>query len=151
MNLYFVLLGVEFGRELANVTALIQLTYSGRTEAGHIFVLTVLTATYEKTRTDTLVSSRTLLVHSDAEDAIRYGRVVTAQNHGDYRVTSARIADVAPTVHDWIWKSLAAPGAAPATVPELERAMRRVQDSQRAIDAAIDAFHQLAQRAVRDN
>jgi hypothetical protein len=151
LNLHFVLLGVEFGHPMANVNALIQLTYSGRTEAGHMFLLTALTEAHEKTRTDTWVRSRSILMYSDAADLVRYGHAVSAQDHGDYRVPSALVADVVPTTRDWIWKSLAAPDAPAATLPDLERTVQRVQDSKRAIDAAVKAFQQLSLRAVREN
>src|SRR5258706_5026395 len=54
-NLHFSVFGVEFGREMANVGALAQLTYSGKTSDGDLFLLTVLSARYDKTRVDTLV------------------------------------------------------------------------------------------------
>ncbi len=148
MNLRFTLLGVEFGRELGNVNALTQLTYAGHTAAIHLFLLTVLNAAEQKTRTDTWISSRTLQIYSNAADSGRYGHVITAQDHGDYKVAGARIADVAPTVHDWIWKSAGAPHAA---LSDLDNAVRRVQESQRSIDAAMAAFQQLALNAVREN
>src|SRR5580704_5027471 len=37
LNLRFTLLGIQFGRELGNVNALIQLTYCGGTQTGHSF------------------------------------------------------------------------------------------------------------------
>jgi hypothetical protein len=151
LNLRFTLLGIQFGRELGNVNALVQLTYSGPGQAGHSFLLTALTADDEKTRTDTFVRSRTVLIYSDSEDPLRYGHVVTAQDHGDYRVLSARIADVAPKVHDWIWKSAAPPNGPATELPELETAVRLVQESERSVDSAIEAFRQLALKAVKEN
>ena len=151
MNLHFTLLGIEFGRDMGNVNALIQLTYSGHSDASHFFLLTVLDAAEQKTRTDTWVSSKTLLIYSNAADPARYGHLITAQDHGGYRVTGARIADVAPKVHDWIWKSVAAPGAAGATAQDLEKAVQAVQGSRREMDTAIGAFQQLSLTAVREN
>lgn len=150
MNLRFKLVGIQFGRELGNVNALFQLTYCGQTVAGHSFLLTALTLADEKTRADTWVRSRTVLAFSDSKDPIRYGHVITAQDHGDYRVLSARIADVAPRVRDWVWKSLALLNE-PLGISELEAAKRRVQDSQHAIDTAIAEFQHLALSAVRQN
>jgi hypothetical protein len=150
-NLHGVVFGIEFGREMGNVNALIQLTYSGRTGTGHAFLLTALAAEEGKTRTDTWVRSRTLLIYSDPEDPARYGHTITAQDHGDYRVLSARVADIAPKIHDWIWKSLAPSDASPATLAELEAAVCRVQESARTLDAAASAFQHLSSEAVREN
>jgi hypothetical protein len=136
---------------LGNVNALIQLTYSGPTVASHVFLLTVLNAVQQKTRTDTWVSSRTLLIYSNSADSSRYGHVIATQDHGEYRVPGARIADVAPKVQDWIWKLTGPPQAATASLPDLEEAIQNVRDNSRAIDTAVGAFHQLALTAVRDN
>jgi hypothetical protein len=151
LNLRFTLLGIQFGRELGNVNALIQLTYCGGTLTGHSFLLTSLAADEEKTRTDTWVRSRTLLIYSASEDPVRYGHVITAQDHGDYRVLSARIADVAPKIHDWIWKSVGPQNRPAIGLPELETAVRLVQESERSVDSAVDAFQQLALKAVKEN
>ena len=151
MNLRFTVFGIEFGRESGNVNALVQLTYCGPTDASHVFLLTVLNAAEQKTRTDTWVSSRALQVYSNTMDSSRYGHVVTSQDHGDYRVTGARIADVVRKVHDWIWKSLAPPHASPATLADLEKAVQCARESQGAIDAAFRAFQQLALKAQQEN
>jgi hypothetical protein len=65
---------------VTNVGALARLTYSGRTGAGDLFLLTVLSSRYDKTRVDTLVKPRAILVYSNARDPVRYGYAVTTQN-----------------------------------------------------------------------
>ena len=150
-SLHFNFFRIEFGRELGNVIALAQLTYSGKTDAGDRFLLTVLTERYGKTHLDTFVEPRAILVHSDAQDALRYGHAVTIHDYSGYNVVSARVADVAPGVRDWVWKTMAPPNATQPALSELEQAVRRVQDSRGAIDQAIDAFLRLASQAVHQN
>jgi len=79
----------EFGREMTNVGALAQLTYSGRTGAGDLFLLTVLSSRYDKMRVDTLVKPRAVLVYSDVRDPLRCGYAVTTHDYRGYVIISA--------------------------------------------------------------
>src|SRR5712691_10049616 len=150
-NLHFRVFGVEFGREMTNVGALAQLTYSGKTSAGDVFLLTVLSARYDKTRVDTLVKPRAVLVYSDARDPLRYGYAVTTHDYHGYVVISARVGEVAASVRDWIWKTLAQPDAPVPSLAELEQKIRGVQESRRAMDQAFEAFQRMTARAVKQN
>jgi hypothetical protein len=150
-DLHFSVFGVEFGREMTNVGALAQLTYSGRTTAGDVFLLTVLSARYDKTRVDTIVKPRAVLVYSDALDPLRYGYAVTTHDYRGYVVISARVGDVVASVRDWVWKTLARPDALAPSLPELAQKIRGVQESRRAMDQAFDAFLKMTARAVKQN
>jgi len=150
-NLRFNLFGVQFGRELGNVKLLAQLTYLGKTESGSRFLLSTLAADAGKTRVDTVVRSRAILVHTDPDDALSYGYAVTSHDYGAYRVLGARVADVASNVQNWVWKALPPAGSVEPAISDLERAIADLQDSRRAMDQAADCFRQLSVDAVRQN
>jgi hypothetical protein len=150
-DLHFSIFGVEFGREMTNVGALAQLTYSGRTADGDVFLLTVLCARYDKTRVDTIVKPRAVLVYSDARDSLRYGYAVTTHDYRGYVVIGARVGDVVASVRDWVWKTLAGPDALAPSLAELEQKIRGVQESRRAMDQAFNAFLKMTARAVKQN
>jgi len=145
------LFGVQLGRALANVRMLAQLTYLGKIESGDLFLLTALTSVSGKTRVDTLVEPRAIMVYSDTHDSLRYGYAVTNHDYSGYTAASARIADVADDVHDWVWKRLSASDAVQPTSTELEDAVAELKDSHRAIEEAIKAFLRLASQAMLEN
>jgi hypothetical protein len=122
------LFGVQFGREMGNVVALSQLTYVGQTPLGHSFLLTTLNTRRSKTRTDTFVKPRAILVHSNTDDAARYGHAVTSHEYDGYTVVGARIADVVGRVQDWLWKTF--PPSSPELPPvsELEQVIRGMDE-----------------------
>jgi hypothetical protein len=151
LNLYFTFFGVQFGRDLGNVIALSQLTYVGQTPLGHSFLLTTLNTRRSKTRTDTFVKPRAILVHSNNEDSARYGHAVTSHEYDGYTMLGARIADVVGRVQDWIWKTLPPGGADLPPVSELEQVIQRIHAGRRTMEQAVDAFRQLASQAAADN
>jgi hypothetical protein len=59
------------------------------TGAGDLFLLTVLSSRYDKTRVDTLVKPRAVLVYSDVRDPLRYGYAVTTHDYRGYVIISA--------------------------------------------------------------
>jgi hypothetical protein len=150
-NLYFTFFGVQFGREMGNVIALSQLTYMGQTPLGHSFLLTTLNTRRSKTRADTFVKPRAILVHSNTEDSARYGHAVTSHEYDGYTVLGARIADVVGRVQDWIWKTLAPGSEILPPVSELEQAIRSVHEGRRSVEQAVDTFKHLAAKAASDN
>jgi hypothetical protein len=150
-NLHFTFLGVQFGRELGNAVALSQLTYVGQTPLGHSFLLTTLNTRRSKTRTDTFVKSRAILVHSNADDSARYGHAVTSHEYDGYTVVGARIADVVGREQDWLWKTLAPSSPELPPVSELEQVIRGIDEGRRSIELALDAFKALAANAASDN
>ena len=149
-NLHFNIFGVEFGREMGNVGALAQLTYSGKTSTGDLFLLTVLSARYDKTRVDTLVKPRAVLVYSDTRDPVHFGYAVTTHDYRGYVVISARVADVVASVRDWVWKTLR-PDTPLPSLAELEQNIHGVRESRLAMDQAFDAFRRMTAQAVVQN
>ena len=150
-NLHFSIFGAEFGRVMSNVGAVAQLTYSGKVGAGDMFLLTVVSARYDKTRVDTVVKPRAVLVYSDAHDPVRYGYAVTTHNYRGYVVISAHVRDVVASVRDWVWKTLVSPDAPLPSLQELEQSVHGIQESRRAMDQAFDAFLHMTARAVKQN
>jgi len=150
-NLHFNFFGIEFGRPLGNAIAYSQLTYLGQVADGEVFLLTTLTAQRSKTRVDTTIQPRAVLVYSKPEDAARYGHIVTSHAYPGRTVLGARVADVADSVEDWVWKTLP-PKEEPMTpIAELEAAPGRVQDSRRQLNDSLMVFRRLADEATRDN
>jgi len=151
INLHFNLLGIEIGRPLGNAIAYSRLTYLGKAADGDVFLLTTLTAQSSKTRVDTTIQPRAVLVYSKPEDAARYGHIVTSHAYPGRTVPGARVADVADSVEDWVWKALP-PEERPITpISELEAAPGRVEDSRRLLNDSLMAFRRLADEATRDN
>jgi hypothetical protein len=150
-NLYFTFFGVQFGRDMGNVIALSQLTYVGQTPLGHSFLLTTLNTRRSKTRSDTFVKPRAILVHSSTDDNARYGHAVTSHEYDGYTVLGARIADVVARVQDWVWKTMTPGGTELPPVSELEEVIRNIHESRRSLEQAVDAFKQLASQAASEN
>ncbi len=145
-------LGIRLGRPLGNVSSQLRLTYSGKSAQGDVFLETLLQSRAGKTRTDTVVRSRAILMYSDPGDPVRYGYAVTSHKYGGYRVIGARVADVAENVQDWIWKSLSRPDAALPTPSELQQAISlRPSTADASASEAIDALWELANRSVQQN
>lgn len=147
-NLHVNLFGLELGREMGNVRALAQLTYTGQNRDGHVFLLTTLGAVSGKTRTDTTIAPRALLVHSNIGDPKQYGYVVTLHEYAAYRAPGERIAEAAPRTRDWIWKTLPDRAAPEPAVQDLEQAIERVRNGRRAVEEALDSFLKLASEST---
>jgi hypothetical protein len=144
--------GLEIGREMGNnVVALSQLTYLGKAAHGDAFLLTTLTSRRGKTRVDTTVQPRAVLVYSDSRDAVRYGHAVSTHEYPGYTVLGARVADVAGSVQDWIWKTLPRPGAGLPPAAALEGAPDRIRRSERGLEEAVARFQRLAAESTRAN
>jgi hypothetical protein len=150
-DLYFRVFRAEFNRKMSNVGALAQLTYSGKTSSGHLFLLTMLSARYDRTRVETLVKPRAVLVYTDDRDPLRYGYALTTHEYRGFVLISGRAAEVLASVRDWGWKTLARPDALVPTLAELEEKIRGVQESRRTMDQALDAFPKMTARAVKKN
>ena len=150
-NLHGEVFGIRIGNELGNVNAQLKLTYIGRTARGDVFLLSFLKANAGKTRVDTSVSTRSILIHSEADDQHRYGYTVTAHDYSSYTVTSARIANVTDKVQDWAWKALLPQQTAMPAFSDLQQGLRKIDDSRENVNHAIDAFRQLSSRAVRQS
>jgi len=152
-NLQFSLFGLRLGRELGNVGALFELTYSGATPRGHVFLLTSAVAQHTKIRTDTNVHSRSLLIYSsqwgNPQDVAAFGHVATMQDHGESRRFGARVADVANRLQDWAWKEISSSN--PAPIADLARAIMRIQDAVSDVRAAKRDLQSIALEAVREN
>jgi hypothetical protein len=90
-------------------------------------------------------------VYSHPDDVARYGHIVTSHAYPGYTVMGARIADVANSVEDWIWKALPAGKEPLSPISELETAPARVLESRRRLDDALREFKRLAAEATEDN
>ena len=150
-DLHFRIFRAEFNRKMTHAGALAQLIYSGKTSSGDLFLLTMLSARYDRMRIVTLVKPRAVLVYTDKRDPLRYGYAVTTHDYRGSVLISGRVAEVVASVREWIWKTLARPDALVPSLAELEEKIRGVQESRRAMDQALDAFLKMTARAVKRN
>ena len=142
----------EFGRKMTSAGgSLAQLIYSGKISGGDLFLLTVLSGRYDRTRVETLVKPRAVLVYSDERDPLHYGYAVTTHDYHGYVVIRTRVGEVVASVRDWVWKTRARPDALVPSLAELEETIRGVRESRRAMDQAFDAFVKMTARALKRN
>jgi len=133
-DLHFRIFRAELGRKMTSTGgSLAQLIYSGKIGGGDLFLLTVLTGRYDRTRVETLVKPRAILVYSDEQDPLHYGYAVTTHDYHGYVVIRARVRDAVASVEDRVWKTLARPDALAPSLAELEEKIRGVQESRRAL------------------